>query len=590
METTGLNVSRWLDAIWEPNAQICTLPDGLNTLDVVGDGDVKLIAADLTSLENPKLRVFKAGDQTGEYPVAEIPSAVSGFYTDNIDRKSSVLAVGAGSSVFMFKNMKPHFKFCLPQLTAHQKEQDIWYKAGLDEELNVSTLADDLDLLLGDIGAAHVSPRTLKFLSLEPEIRRNFAEQYRRQPLVKLNVVTTLGAIRKDSWGEVVCHYLIVGTELGDVLIVDPRAYFVTDKQSIGWAPVTMATVGLWSGDGQIVLVSRDGRLGVMRRGSRFMPWEALSAPVVAIATMMSEGVAVATMNGSLFCFSKAGVKLWKIQLPGNPLDMVSVPVPQSGLSLLAISIAGSGIRIYDQKHLVDTINTMDSISVIKYGRLGHEERAMTLVTCSGGLAIKILKRTAEFGTRSCLTSSSSMSQFPDNLIQPPSAQSILQHSMSLPTGMTPITPADLTNPVYPEAARQAAKDVFECQPSSERSSNRNIDSSSLPVVSMQCSVLGLGPSYILRLVLTCGQGSPLISKPGLYILVRDDGSLREAKPRIVKVPPMLPGLALPMSFTLLPAERIACKLRLLLCRTGSSRPVASTWVSLPLPEDDIEV
>lgn len=45
---------------------------------------------------------------------------------------------------------------------------------------------------------------------------------------------------------------------------------------------------------------------------------------------------------------------------------MASLPVPQSGLSLLAVSTAGYGVRIYDGKHHVDTIKTMEPVSAIK--------------------------------------------------------------------------------------------------------------------------------------------------------------------------------------------------------------------------------
>jgi Bardet-Biedl syndrome 1 protein len=57
---------------------------------------------------------------------------------------------------------------------------------------------------------------------------------------------------------------------------------------------------------------------------------------------------------------------LWKVQLPGNPLDMVSLPVPQNGLNLLAISIAGLGVRIYNQRHHVDTITALESVISLK--------------------------------------------------------------------------------------------------------------------------------------------------------------------------------------------------------------------------------
>jgi len=102
----------------------------------------------------------------------------------------------------------------------------IWHKCGLDEELNVLTLADDLELLLKELGAAFLSPRTLKFLSLDNNLRLSFAEQYRRVPLVKANALTAIAIIRKDSWNDPASSCLILGTESGEVLVLDPRYFF----------------------------------------------------------------------------------------------------------------------------------------------------------------------------------------------------------------------------------------------------------------------------------------------------------------------------------------------------------------------------
>lgn len=87
------------------------------------------------------------------------------------------------------------------------------------------TLADDLELLLKELGAAFLSPRTLKFLSLDNNLRLTFAEQYRRVPLVKANALTAIAIIRKDSWNDPASSCLVLGTESGEVLVLDPR-YF----------------------------------------------------------------------------------------------------------------------------------------------------------------------------------------------------------------------------------------------------------------------------------------------------------------------------------------------------------------------------
>lgn len=60
------------------------------------------------------------------------------------------------------------------------------------------------------------------------------------------------------------------------------------------------------------------------------------------------------------------GIKLWHVDIPGAILDSISLPVPQIGLSLLAVSTAGYGIRVYDGKHHVDTLKVTEPVSAMK--------------------------------------------------------------------------------------------------------------------------------------------------------------------------------------------------------------------------------
>lgn len=99
----------------------------------------------------------------------------------------------------------------------------IWHKAGLEDEINVLNLADDLELLLNELGAGCLSSRTLKFLAMDKNLRASFAEQYRVVPLTKMNAITTVGISRKDSWADYPASFLLVGTESGELFMLDSR-------------------------------------------------------------------------------------------------------------------------------------------------------------------------------------------------------------------------------------------------------------------------------------------------------------------------------------------------------------------------------
>lgn len=77
------------------------------------------------------------------------------------------------------------------------------------------------------------------------------------------------------------------------------------DKHQLEWPPVAFASCGLWTGDGRIMIIGRDGKIGTIRRGSPVKLWETLPAPAISISVLTSGGAAVAVMDGTLVGFSK---------------------------------------------------------------------------------------------------------------------------------------------------------------------------------------------------------------------------------------------------------------------------------------------
>lgn len=53
----ALGMSRWLEALWEPSAGLFSLPGGLDMLDISGDGDARLICADLGPVGSDSTKV-----------------------------------------------------------------------------------------------------------------------------------------------------------------------------------------------------------------------------------------------------------------------------------------------------------------------------------------------------------------------------------------------------------------------------------------------------------------------------------------------------------------------------------------------------
>lgn len=113
---------QWLNAWYDPVANIKTLTSCIALADLNGDGDYKLVVADL----GLKLKVWKGTALISESPLMETPVAVQTYFMDDSVPRVPVVAVAAGSNIYIYRNMKPHIKFQLPPITLDTTETEVW--------------------------------------------------------------------------------------------------------------------------------------------------------------------------------------------------------------------------------------------------------------------------------------------------------------------------------------------------------------------------------------------------------------------------------------------------------------------------------
>ena len=59
---------------------------------------------------------------------------------------------------------------------------------------------------------------------------------------------------------------------------------------------------------------------------------------------------------------------------------METLEIRSLGLKLTALGMSDNRVLIYQDKYLVDTIHTEDSISGMKFGKFGREDNTLILV------------------------------------------------------------------------------------------------------------------------------------------------------------------------------------------------------------------
>lgn len=77
----------------------------------------------------PRLKVLKGHTLVSQKPLPDLPAAAVTFLVGSHEPRTPALAIASGPCVYVYKNLKPYFKFSLPLLPTNPLEQDLWNQA-----------------------------------------------------------------------------------------------------------------------------------------------------------------------------------------------------------------------------------------------------------------------------------------------------------------------------------------------------------------------------------------------------------------------------------------------------------------------------
>ena len=220
--------------------------------DITGDGDTKLVVADLGSGNyNMKLRVYKGTQMVSEHTIIDLPTGVVTFHMDMTEPKIPAIAVASGAHIYIYKNMKPYFKFTLPSLDIHATEKELWGAAAQAEHgLDLSALLDGLQSLRAEIGDSKLTARTQRLLMINDRSEAQaFVDTHASFSLKKQSVITCISTLRKSHDEEKALSCLVLGTESSMVYILDPEAFTILDTMYLPSPPAFFAVTGLFDVD-----------------------------------------------------------------------------------------------------------------------------------------------------------------------------------------------------------------------------------------------------------------------------------------------------------------------------------------------------
>ncbi|XP_069683842.1 BBSome complex member BBS1 [Periplaneta americana] len=587
MGSRGLNPQRWLDAFSDPHASIYTFSRCMTLADINADGDYKLIISDLgTGTANIKLKVYRGTSLMSESTLMDVPTGVVTFHMDMNEPRVPAVAVASGSNIFVYKNMRPYFKFSLPSMDVNPLEQDLWLEVR-KKEMEVEVFYELLQNLRQELGFSNMTSRSQQLLMLDHSKWRSFVDQFKDIPIKKQSVITCITTLKKSMTEEDAASCLVVGTENSDMLILDPEAFTILENMNLGGqgnpisagVPVHVGATGLYDVEFRLIVASRDGCVYLIRRGwiqaRTLMQLPAQSVAMVILPE--NNSIVLALMNETLHGYTKKGKKQWEIKLPSAATAMTSIPLAHQGLTMVAVALTGGTVNLYSGRQVMDTIAAPDTVSGLLFGRFGQEDHSLVLVTISGHLLVKILKRTAQFSAQS-----SGAGMVPPQQIK-----------MLVPKKTKLFMEQTLRERESAVAMHQKFQhDLFRLRLNTARACVNALQGCSNPFSTniqeplvMSAQVSGFGPTFKIHISLkNMSQSNPI---KDLAITFHCDDKLYIIEKPFIQVPMLVPGLLYRFETV---AECIAeigmsDQVRVFIIKINQTQPILAAIINMPISD-----
>lgn len=569
--------TQWLDAHYNPVASLYTFSSCIALADLHADGENKLIIADLgTGVYNMKLKVFKGTSLLTESSIIDLPTSVATFHMDLNEPRTPAIAVASGPYVYIYKNLRPYFKFSLPLGEVNPLESDVWNQAK-DDLIDVATMREMLESVKEESGASMLTVQSLRFLQLPPDEIEAFTAIHKHAPLKKQSVVTCMGILQKYSNEENTISCLVIGAENKDILVLDPEAFTILSKTTVPSVPVFLCVSGLFDVDYRIMIACRDSKVYHLKKGNEPAKLTAeLSSPIVGLERV-GKHIVVGCMDQTLNCFSMKGRKLWAVHLQAPITAMTVLNYKAKGFKALLVALDNAEVQIYRDKILCDVIKAQDIVSGMRFGKFGREDCTLVMTTKGGGLIIKILKRNANFE----------------------------ESDLSRNAPVAPITKLNIpkkTKLFVDQALRERdnaidmhrtfQKDLFKLRLTTARAFSQCLRNSLNPLSSsledplkLSARVQGLGPGF--KLFLTLQSTSADRFSQNLLITFSADHKLYKIAQPYIEVPLLLPGAVYTYDVFVecISEKGLADKIKAFILHKGNPVPIITAVISMPVSE-----
>ncbi|CAF3501254.1 unnamed protein product [Rotaria socialis] len=580
--------SKWLPAHSDYVAGINTVETCIELVDLYAEGSVNLVIADFGNILlvpklQAKLKVFKGFSLLKENNLSDLPCAVVACYTDNLQPRIPALAVASGPAVFLFKSLRPYYKFVLPQLEISQVEKDVWLKVR-ESNIDIQAMHD----ILNDLhrtGSTILTNRSFMFLQMTNNTEaQQFVEHFKNIELKRQSCITCMKKLNKNCADEDAINCLVIGTEDQNIYIVESEAFTILATMNCPATPSFLDVSGIYDVEFRILAACRNGYIYLFRRGSA-QPRNSIYLNSIAVGLeRFGKNIIVGCMDSSLHCYTTKGKRYWKHILPAQITAMCQIDYRPRGFQAVAVALANNEIHLYKDKFLVDVIQIEENVYAMKFGRLGREDATLVMVTKNGGLVLKILKRTAVF-------------EESDVLHGPPKEQQV---KIDVPKRTKLYVDQTLREKEQAENMyRIFQQDLIRLKLLTGKEFLKSIQAGLNPIaktkteaIRINAEVHGLGPRFKLTIKLQNTSAATLSPIIDLFLSFTYDENIYNLNPNYIEIPILINGIEYGFcSFvTCITDKAISDTIKVFVCRRDSTAPLISAAINMPIAEPNISI
>ncbi|XP_068148701.1 Bardet-Biedl syndrome 1 protein homolog [Drosophila tropicalis] len=585
----------------EPIPSLTTISTCLTLSDVQCDGYVRLLAADIALDDDKepsaKLKVFRGLKLKHEQTLPGIPTAIESLYIDETEPKTPVIAVAIAESVLFYRHLKPYFKYSIPQLEPEELEAEVWRKLPVMK----SETHDALLASLKDLDHAKLSRKTQRLLQLPKEEREAFIKSHKDSPVGRVGNIVAMCCLKRISSDANPPSHLVLATDLGDVYILEPQGFNLIYQGKVcsyeTAVPSLISVQGTYETDFSIVVATRNGGVYLLRKSqSEGQELLKLNTSLTGLLLLpVDQTIVLSCMDNRFLCYSKRGKLLYQVELEDLPVCILPLSMTHLGITLVAIALKGGLVKFYLQRYLVDELHANETVDAMLYGRMGMEDHVLTLITQTGDIQIKILRRVTRFEPNADALKGTTMGDkkliVDASILDKPKKSSIFVEQAAREKQQAKATYGSFQVELW-RLRHTAARATIDAINSSE--STISGDLTHAPV-KLSAEVCGSGPSF--RLYLTVQNLSTFKMASNLMLLLHADRRHYTITQSLARLPSVLPGIPLRMDFEVIavldPMDKLPppslsldnSHIRVMLTKEGQAKPLIAAAVAMPQSE-----